>query len=177
MVLTKIYFARKAIYQPGNKASSRLIRKELRDYINFLPSFNYTKDKFSFIRVLTKYFKCTYELQRPQKKNCSGLLNLETRHITIKKYSLLRIKRILCHEIAHTIQFDLKLWNSKYFSEELRMEQEAESMAVLLFKKFFPKDKLLVHKFEGYFKEADIIFLLDYYKNIYINDLVKWRKK
>ena len=112
---------------------------------------------------------CGYALDMTDEKYSSfGFCDTETKIIFLDE-SFFRskslVKRTLLHEIAHAFQDELspldktKEWA---FSELLRMEWEAESVAYHLYNKHFGTKH---HRFfNNYFSVSDVINLFDYYR-------------
>lgn len=185
MITKKIKFLRSSKFSVYSKPSNRVIDIKLLDYLSKLPtdlgSNKTTNDKD--LREIAKYFDVKLILRKKYKY--SGTAHIDFNRITIKtgltsKINKERrrdkIRETFCHELAHIFQNRLKLRYEGSFSSVIRGEQEAESAAIILYKKLFPFRNFTKDDFTAYFKEGDIIFLEKYYKNVYPNDSFKWQK-
>ena len=185
MITKKIKFLKSSKFSVHSKPSSRLIDKKLLDYISTLPNnlgSNKTLDNKD-LRIIAKYFGVKLILR--QKYKYSGTAHIDCNRITLKTGLTSQINRnkrrdkirgTFCHELAHIFQHRLKISYEGCFSSVIRGEQEAESAAIILYKKLFPFRNFTKDNFTAYFKEGDLIFLEKYYNHIYPNDSFKWQK-
>ena len=185
MITKKIKFLRSSKFSVYSKPNSRLIDRKLLDYLSTLPTdleIGKTKQNED-LRSIAKHFKIKLILRKQYKY--SGTAHVDSDKIILRtnfksgeKITKEKIRGTFCHELAHIFQNRLKirLYDEATFSGILREEQEAESSAIIIYKKLFPFHKFTRSNFTSYFKEDDIIFLEKYYKHIYPNDCFKWQK-
>ena len=94
--------------------------------------------------------------------NCSGFCDPARREIAIGRNNF--GLRTIYHEIAHSIQHDLGLYQLNSFFSILFMEQQAETMAYYLYNAVHENNPLSHRFFDSYFKKDDIEFLGSYHE-------------
>ena len=167
--MKQITILKNSPFKPHIRPSMRLIRPKLKEKlqsVKYIPHPKKPMDELTRLKQIAKKFKIilitfstingvdgmTYPLER----------SIE---ISLMDYSMTKIRTIFCHELAHIFQFDTECWipeNDYNMSEALMIEQEAESAAVVLYKKLFPEYKFDSDDFNTYFTEEDIIRLKEW---------------
>lgn len=105
-------------------------------------------------------------------KGADGYCDLDNSIIAIntKQSGLLSV---VCHEISHSIQAELGIFNDfgKLLSQQVKIEHQCETMAYYLYNGLFPEAPIPWHKFMAYFNKDSILWLADWYKGYVENDL------
>lgn len=90
--------------------------------------------------------------------SCGGFCDTYNKEIAIIEVS----EPVLLHEICHAFQSDMGIYNkSNLISQEIKFEQQCESMARYMHQKINKNPGL--NLFTSYFKKQDIDFLKNWY--------------
>lgn len=113
-------------------------------------------------------YECIYEA-----KGAGGYCDYENKVIAID----IKQNRLLpnvCHEISHSIQAELGMFNDfgTLLSEQVKIEHQCETMAYYLYNGLFPEAPIAWHQFTAYFNKDSILWLADWYKGYVENDLI-----
>jgi hypothetical protein len=111
--------------------------------------------------------------------NCGGYYSPANKIIAIKEW---RIKKddiaVLNHEVCHYLQSCLGIGiNNKTISQEIRHEQQCETMAIILHKEMFPKTIINTRAYSSYFKKEDHVFLMEWHKGFLEDDMELLQQK
>lgn len=178
MLLKRIEFLKTTPFVPHSKPSKKLIREQLRrklEVIKYIKPLD-GNDKYADIKAIARFYRIKLILCPNLKTAGSAHFDRIIRVCVGSKHLPITdalIRKTFCHELAHILQKDVKIWklNSYSLAQSLRFEQEAESAAVILFKKLFPQYKFNMKYFKSYFSESDILFLQQYADKDIKNDL------
>lgn len=97
---------------------------------------------------------------------CGGYCDIENKEIAHVSGGI----NTILHEISHVIQHKHELLeHKKKLSENLVIEQQAETMAKYLYMKIYDKTDV----FDAYFTKDSILFLSDWYKDNCEQDIPK----
>lgn len=143
------------------------IQREVKNYIDIIKTKKISVHNHAdFIGYTSDYNKIDIDGE-----TCGGFCNWITKELALSKYSSHPIKTI-CHELGHTIQDRLGLFNLKEtFSYQVVLEHQAETIAYNLYSALI--DKNISHKkFNSYFNLDDITWLNKYYNGYFQNDLL-----
>lgn len=173
--MTRIKILYNTPYRPHKKASKKLIHPKLKKYLDKITYIEPSTGLYGEIKAIAKFFKIKVIFKK--KFKVFGKVNFVKRIIHLLGHkNLVRVKSTFCHELAHLLQ---KAVNVPYFksynlSSLIRLEQEAESLGIELFKKLFPNDILNRKHFNSYFNAKDIMWVERFYKNeSVVNNLYK----
>lgn len=105
--------------------------------------------------------------------NCGGYYNADKKLIGIKAEIIKRDDiSVMNHEICHYLQSCLGIGIlQKTISQEIRVEQQCNTMATILHKEMFPQTVINYKAYNTYFKKEDHVFLLNWYEGWVEDDM------
>lgn len=115
-----------------------------------------------------------YNLIATQKK-CGGYHDGQNKIIALR-YPDYQPYKVLFHEIGHSIQAELELFEKRQnlISEELHIEWQAESISWQLYNRCFPDKQQAASKFNAYMTKDHWLFLINWYGKWKQNDMEQY---
>lgn len=142
-----------------------LIQKETSIHIIPKPAITYLDEKIKIYRKLqnSDLSEKIGVLSGYELVNCDEFIGGYCDYYNKEIAIIEKTEPIILHELCHAFQIDMGILNeSNLLSNELKFEQQCESMARYMYEKLYKTSGKNI--FTAYFKEQDIVFLKKWYK-------------